>query len=575
MSMPAAGAGARRGRDAEDGPGLAARADARSPGGARRVALSIARVEAALLARGVLVLAGLVAGGAVVWVFVWPTEPLWWNAAWQIGYGQVILAATVLAAAQLAAGRARRDGMRELYRSFPVSPATRTAGHLAALAGALPASVLLAGAAAILIQARGPIGVPSPWVLAGGPLLVLAAGAAGVAVGTRLSSPLAGILGAMALLIVFTQSGRFGEFSWLFPWTTPAQLGSLPGPLTGYPPGGAHAVELAGLAVLAAVAALPGARGRTRRRMRLGAGILAVAAVCASCLVQLQPVPTAGLIRLFGAGADPVAAEHCTISAQVRYCLYPGFGRLLPAVQAPVRGVLAEVPGRPAQVLTIAQDLSLSDVDQALVHGHSRQHLALWNAELTAGPTGTAAAIYAPVGYWPSTRFALALRTAEWAVRLPLPGNLQTGCVAVDQAREAIAIWLAITATRTSAAWLQAGQNVTAEPGGGFISVAFVRKAPVILWTEPAADYPVTPGGPQTTAVGFLLARAMTSLPSGKVESVLDRAWPTWLNWRTTDAQLAAALGIPVPVVHIPPGLSRPPATGPGVAPPPSALCTS
>lgn len=384
----------------------------------RRVALSLARAEAAMLLRSVLVLAGLVAGGVVIWELVWPTEPLWWNAAWQIGYGQAILAATVLAAAQLAAGRGRRDGMRELYRSFPVSPATRTVGHLAGLAGVLPASALLAGAATAVIQARNPIGTPSPWLLAGGLLLVLGSGAAGVAIGTRFSSPLAGILGAMALLILFTQSSRFGEFPWLFPWTTAGQFGSLPGPLSGYPPGGAHAVELAGIAVLAAVVALAVAGGHTRRRMPLAAtAIVAVVAICVSGAVQLRPIPTSSLNRLFSAAADPVAAEDCTTSGQVRYCLYPGFGSQLSAVQAPVRGVLAAIPDRPARMLTVAQDLSLSVDDPPLTHGQSRQQLALWNAELQAGPAGTAAAVYAPVGYWPSTRWRCAPRSGRCGSR--------------------------------------------------------------------------------------------------------------------------------------------------------------
>jgi hypothetical protein len=45
-------------------------------------------------------------------------------------------AATVLIAAQLATGRARRDDMQELYDSFPVS-ATRTLAYLTALAAVL------------------------------------------------------------------------------------------------------------------------------------------------------------------------------------------------------------------------------------------------------------------------------------------------------------------------------------------------------------------------------------------------------------------------------------------------------
>ena len=299
------------------------------------------RAEALLLLRSVLVLAGLVGGAAVIWRSVWSAEPLWWNTAWQIGYGQVALAAIVLAAAQLAACRARRDGMQDLYGSLPVSAATRTLGHLGGLAGVLPASVVLAGAAAVVAQARGAIGTPSPAVLAGGVLLVVAAGAAGVAVGTRFPHPLAGILGAMVLLVVVAQSYRLlaypalGGTPWLFPWTAPDQLGSLPGPLAGYPPGAAHAVELAGLAVLAGAAALAVTPGRTRHRTALAVtAVVAAAAVCAGGAVQLRPIPTATVNRLVSEVANPLPAEHCSTTGQVRYCLYPGFGNLLPAVAA-------------------------------------------------------------------------------------------------------------------------------------------------------------------------------------------------------------------------------------------------
>jgi len=73
--------------------------------------LGLARVEASLLVRSLLVLAGLLAGGAVVWAVFGSAQPLRWNAAWRIGFGQLVLGMAVPVAAQLAAGRARRDGM--------------------------------------------------------------------------------------------------------------------------------------------------------------------------------------------------------------------------------------------------------------------------------------------------------------------------------------------------------------------------------------------------------------------------------------------------------------------------------
>jgi hypothetical protein len=71
--------------------------------------LALARVEAWLLVRSLLVLAGLLAGGFAMWLYFRQATVLWWDASWRIGWGQLILGSTVLAAAQLAAGRARRN----------------------------------------------------------------------------------------------------------------------------------------------------------------------------------------------------------------------------------------------------------------------------------------------------------------------------------------------------------------------------------------------------------------------------------------------------------------------------------
>ena len=158
--------------------------------------------------------------------------------------------------------------MADLYDSFPATASTRTVAHLAGLAGAAPASLVLIGAAAAVAQARGAIGAPSITVLAGGLLLVIAAGAAGIAIGRRFPHPLAGALGALVLFLSSGTSHRVsGGGIWLFPWEwTQDQLGWLPGPLAGYPPAVAHALELAGIAVLAGVVALTvtacGARAR-------------------------------------------------------------------------------------------------------------------------------------------------------------------------------------------------------------------------------------------------------------------------------------------------------------------------
>ena len=104
-------------------------------------------------------------------------------------------------------------------------------------------------------------------------------------------------------------------------------------------------------------------------------------------------------------------------------------------------------------------------------------------------------------------------------------------------------------------------------------------------WSRPGpiragAPAIITPAGaPQTTAAGYLLASAMTSLPEQKVAHVLNSAWATWLNWHTTDAQLAAALSIRMPSVPAPPAPPRTPKPGVTIVQPGSGpqnpVCTA
>jgi len=582
------------GADAADPVGhhAAAGSTARSPAPRLRTVLGLARAEASLLARSLLVLAGLLAGGAALWLAIRSAEPLWWNVGWRIGLGQVFLGMTVLVAAQLAAGRARRNGMTDLYASFPTSASTRTLAHLAGLLGAAPASLVLIGATVVVVQLRGAIGTPSIAVLAGGLLLVIAAGAAGIAIGTRFSHPLAGMLGA---LVLFASSGNshlpWAAGLWLYPWASFGdQLGSLPGPLAGYPPGGAHALELAGLAALAGVVALAITVSRSQVRASLGAaGIVALAVICLAGALELRPIPTQDLDHLVSEVTNPASAQHCTPGSQVRCCLYPGFGSLLASLQAPVNAVLAHVPARPAQPLTFRQVAGLSLPDSTLTHGHPDRQVSQWDAQANrapanhAGNSGSsppASEVYLPVGSWPAAggqladaRFDLALAAAEWAVRIPsqaigsFPPQAGGGasrqaplaCVPLDQAREAIAIWLAILATHPSAGELNDHLNVHGVVGEPVAVKVGSSLVPAWIWAYPgsnglgggyAPDAVSGPGrGPQTTAAGYLLASAMTSLPEHKVARVLTGSWARWLNWHTTDAQLAAALGIPMPTV--------------------------
>ena len=533
------------------------------PGGAPwRAVLNLAKVEAWFLVRSPLVLAGLVSGLVTIWAWFWhnPAQPMWWVADWRIGAAQLILAMTVLFAAQLAAGRPRRDGMADLYASFPATASTRTAAHLAGLAGVLPASLVLAGGGVALVQLRHPIGTPNLMVLFAGVVLVLAAGAAGTAIGTRFPHPLAGLLGALALFLpVVLETALPGSAMWLVPWHLhPDELGWIPGRLAGYPPAGLHAAYLAGGAVLAGTVALAlttrGVRARFRALLT-AAGAVGAAVLCLTGVLQARPVPVAGLNRLTAETANPISAERCTTASHVRYCVFPEFGQDLSQFEAPVSDLLALLPARPGP-LTVEQVLLVDFNDSHLTYGYSQQQVQRWDADSSASISSSVIGLL--VGQWPASGnladadFQVALATAVWAVRIsPVTGAGQ--CVALNQAREAISIWLAILAAHPPAAKLQRSLGW---PGGSGSPIQ-VGNTVVSAWGYPYA-YQVTFPGTQFTEAGYLLAKAMTRLPEAKVRQVLTDRWATWLNPRTIDAQLAAALGIALPKTPAPVRASGP-----------------
>ena len=533
-----------------------------------RALVGAARIEAGRLIRNVLILSGLLAGGLAVWelAVVHHSQLLWWNSGWEIGYGQQVLSVTALVAAHLATTRARRDGLAELYESFPTSERTRTLGHLLGLLAVIVPSLALIGAMTALFDVHGVLGSPDYWVLGAGVLLVVAGGAVGVAIGRWLPHPMAGIVGALVWFALPGQSNQFNSpVIWLFPWAS-AQLNTLPGPLTGYPPATAHTTELAGIALLAGVMALIAGASRRKRislarrqRVIVGiAGLASVAAIVAAGVAQFQPIPASALSRAVNQGAHP-DGQHCKLvtagSSAARYCVFPAFTPLVPQVEGVVGEVLVRVPSRRAQPLLIAQSSQLNIDDPTLTYGHSRSDVAAWARELATAPATapSAAALYLDLAGWPArghqatARFALAMGTAAWAVGLPTGSGRDRNdqpCAPVDQAREAIAIWLADQATH---AVPQPGQALT--PGDGYFQLT-VDGESLVGWNYPGeyAAY-LSPPGTQTTAAGNLLAIAMSRLPAQQVAHVLAQRWTTWTRPQTTGSQLAAALGIRMPTV--------------------------
>jgi hypothetical protein len=563
------------------------------------VLLLAGRAEAGRLGRSPLVLAGLVVCALVFWLTHRTQVPLWWSADVGIGSALLVPAGCLLVAGQLAAGRARRDGMTDLYESYPAGAAVRTGGLLLGVAGPVVLAAILAGAAVGWLDAGGAAGSPRLWVLAGGLLLVALGGCLGVALGNWLAHPMAGILAILVagvletdVLLSFSEPVHLpGGLVWLFPWSqSVGVLTALPGMTVPYPPP-AHLAELAGVIGLACAAAL--ARPLRRRRAVAAAAAASLAVTSWACWRELPRVPESTLAALVRQATQPQRYQHCQLRDGVRYCYYPGFGPVVSRWAPPVAGVTARVPSLADRTLTVRQvddqdflTYPLAPVASLTSNGPSlgtpvTARLDRFQAALITDPhliPGSAGPpVYTDLAWGPrgaslrTSQLGLALSTAFWVTGLPTTepnvlvhgsdgamGTFSVPCLAVGQAREAIAIWLAGSATGVTRA---AFGSLLADPSPSLVGKHWV------------SSYDVASSGPSflwITAQGAALAQEMMRLPDRRVAAVLRSRWPGWLAPRATDAQLTAALRIPLPQVPTQAGLTGDPGDPPA---PSSPVC--
>ncbi len=549
-----------------------------------RVLLLAGRREALWRARSPLVLAGLAITAWLTWLnnhvpalpykFYGLPQPLvWWGSDVSIVACILALAGAVLVAAQLAAGRARRDGMEQLYASYPASAAVRTGAQLLGVIGPVALAIAATGAAWAWVDSQGTLGAPRLWVLGAGLLLVALAGPLGTALGSWLPHPMAGILAVLVVglieidlaLSISNPIHLPDGIAWLFPWSDPGSLlTALPGLTVPYPPP-AHLAELAGLIVLAIVAALW--RTLTRRRLAAGLAVAALAVTCWSGWSEAKPVPATVLDAMAREVTQPAQAEQCKALGGVRYCYYPAFAPLARQWAVPVGAVLARVPRFTGRALTVRQVWDLWFLQPPLLSptgltsngspttpltaavGNFQQALST-NPGLVSG--ASAPPVYTDANWGTgaslgAAQFALALSTAQWATGLPTTGRLVSynnsygsgtatlACVPTGQARASIALWLAASATPgTLSAFEQVGAAGATQIGKQWFATV----------QEPGSG---PSAGLTATAQEAALAAQMLRLPERRVESVLAARWRYWLRPQASVAELAAGLGARLP----------------------------
>jgi len=316
---------------------------------------------------------------------------------------------------------------------------------------------------------------------------------------------------------------------------------------------------------------------------------------------QTRPVPARAQDSLIYRATHPGRIEQCVSRQQVRYCAYPGFGSDVARWSAVVDGVLGRLPGRQDRELTVRQvdanfsppssdgggyvlptpaglslGVTLQDVGLARFNAALGRFIAALSTDPRLVPGSSLPPVYVDLSWARGSaagpyQFGLAMQTAWWVARLPTTwwragaygcGHgctqpYQVSCLPVGQAREAIALWLAASATPATRPVFLA--RVHYGLGGSKVGRAWVASytGALVAGYQPAVQY---------TATGALLARAMLRLPPRRVEAVLAGRWPGWLSPRATDGQLAAALRIPMP-------RAPSPIYGPDPSQPANALC--
>jgi hypothetical protein len=572
------------------------------PGLARGHAVLLAgRTEALRLCRNPLNLAGLVAALFLVWWNSRNLVPQWW--VWDVQLCSIMLAfaGPVLVTSQLAASRVRRDRATALYDSYPTPASARVLAHLAGVAGPLVLAVVALAVSAAWLDGLGPVGAPRPAVLVQGVLLVALAGALGVVLGVVLPSGVTGfitvaVLGAVEFELInqsFAAALLPHGASWLLPWMQPFASPWLPGPVSAIPPAG-HLYWLTALIVIIGLSAYW--RFAPPRRLTPVTAAATALAVCAAGVAgwsgwtQTRLVPATVTDALTSQVTHPELAQRCQRRAGVAYCSYPGYGNDVARWQEVVSGMFALLPKRPAKTLVVRQVVdSYVNMTGTLIGYQSPERLAAAFAAIMAFrdslgsnprlvPGSASPPVYVNVNWdGPAnagrSQFALAEQVAWWLTGLPTtapaltgdekPSDANMSCLAVGQAREAIALWLAASATtRTRPVYAQTlttthaytlGVDLVAGPAKGQ-----ARWVPAYgsLWPMPAGYFP--PGGNmQATEQGAVLAIEMLALPASRVTTALAGHWPEWLSPHATDAQLADALGITLPPLVLTPSAVR------------------
>ncbi|MER5943098.1 hypothetical protein ABT121_38075 [Streptomyces sp. NPDC001928] len=439
----------------------------------------------------------------------------------------LLLAAGALIATNFAATRMHRHGAEPLCGVLALPLWRRTSAHLvAALPPAAVAAVLTAARIAHEASAPTAVGSPSPVELATGPVVVLAAGCAGVALARFTPSATAGPFAAL-LLGAVVLAGALGVrgMKWVGPVGVESEFAApLPTDLM-HRPALTHLAYLAAATGVLVLLALVRAGARTLPT-RAALVILAVTAIVVGA-VQYRPLPDELVARRADAEKHPGDRQRCRVARQVTFCAFPEFLNRAKDWEQVTDGILGRMPA--------AGQSGPYAVRQRLFLGGDRDGFAgppplrAWARDDTRHDTPGAVTVGTPWGtddIGGGEMLAFAVRFADRAVAGPRREDEPVAGM-LCRARAVTVLWLAAQATPQTA---DALRSLNRRSVGG-----------IALTTLDSAQA-LSVNGPEVQVVLDLLDR-----PATEVGDRLEASWPALSDDRTSTAQAARLLGVSAP----------------------------
>jgi hypothetical protein len=529
----------------------------------RSAVWALARAEGLRLLPSPLFLLATLGGVALFVAVTWRNAPTLQLDAILSGAALLPMAAGTFVVANLAAFRGHRHDTEELYEGLVLSRAGRTAGHLLSISWAAAAAIGVLALEGIYVAALRPTGAPGPFELITGPVTVALMGCAGVLLGRWVRSAVAAPAALVAIAAVWLfadlrTGGRAGSVRWLTPWV-PAPVN----PELLIRPSGVHLLYL--LALIGLIASLALLRDGRGQGVRVVAVVTAVA-VAISGAMAVRPPSVAAERALLSLVRNPLRYEDCAEFGNVEYCAYPGYRGWFRRWDAVVRSTLGPVPTaeRP-------HDLVLRQVMTVPITNVFDSDLPAWYLDLVnkGGGAPIAGPVITPGTKWGRGRWegasglGLGLQVAAYTVGYPTsgdPGHVVGPCLADDQAKAIVAIWLAAQASPGSEAALRGAmaqdpwgiivQQQTPGPGAsgtsGYSYYGKVSFTIVELQNAVAGEARVNWGTKEATYALELLGK-----PRDQVVAILRDHWAELTEASTPTSRLLELFGLnPLPTLR-------------------------